>query len=296
MKTQLLTLATVTGLALTGLATAAQASSTDVEIRHAVARVSVIPEAGRTQIAVEVINGSTDLPHLTVGHGLDGRIIVDGRLEHRVRGCTGFGHSDTADVNPASPSPNIKVRIRDHADVLLKDAPVVVVRTPMDVHVEAGDAVFGSVDRSASVHLGVSGCGDWTVANTQGDLHLAAAGSGDIHTGNGGDVKADIAGSGDIFLGAVRSIKADIAGSGDVKAASANGSVEVSIAGSGDVTVLGGHVDRVKASIAGSGDVKVNAAVNEVDASIMGSGDVKVKSAGQIHKSVMGSGSVIVGD
>jgi hypothetical protein len=276
---------------------AAAASDPRVEVRHAVARVVVIPEA-RTDIKVEAVQGegsAASLPKVTVGTGFDGKIIVDGGLEHKVRGCARSGPDRASDLDPTHPPADLKVHVRDHGDVYVKDAPLIVIRTPMAVNVEAGDAVFGSVGRADSVHLGVAGCGDWTVGNVKGDLHVSAAGSGDIRTGSAGDVKASIAGSGDVRLGQVKSLKAEIAGSGDVIALAADGSVDASIAGSGDVEVKSGHIDRVKASIAGSGDVKVAAAVNDVDASIMGSGDVKVQSAAHISKSVMGSGSVIVG-
>ena len=46
--------------------------------------------------------------------------------------------------------------------------PQVVIRTPRDVNVDAGGAVFGSVGRSASLDLGNAGCGDWTIANVDG--------------------------------------------------------------------------------------------------------------------------------
>ncbi|HEY3812090.1 MAG TPA: DUF2807 domain-containing protein [Caulobacteraceae bacterium] len=285
-------------LAALGVAAmAAPADAASVEVRHAVARVVVIPEA-RTDIKVEAIQGTgtaASLPRITVRTGFDGKIIVDGDLEHKVRDCRRSGADKLADLDPANIPADIVVKVRDFGDVLVKDAPLIVIRTPMDVNVDAGDAVYGAVGRADSVHLGASGCGDWTVANVKGDLHISSAGSGDVRTGSAGDVKANIAGSGDIKLGEVKGMEASIAGSGDVSAQAANGSVKASIAGSGDVEVRGGHVDTLKASIAGSGDVKVAAAVNDVDASIMGSGDVHVASAQHISKMVMGSGSVVVG-
>ncbi|HWE45241.1 MAG TPA: DUF2807 domain-containing protein [Caulobacteraceae bacterium] len=294
MKTQI---AAAAALAVLGTAAAAvPATAASVEVRHAVARVVVIPE-NRTDIKVEAEPGAgsaAGLPRITTRTGLDGKLIIDGGLERRVRGCNGGGEH-ASDLDPANIPATYRVRVRDLGDVLVKDAPLIVIRTPMDVHVDAGDAVFGAVGRADSVHLGASGCGDWTVANVKGELHISSAGSGDVRTGSAGDVKANIAGSGDIRLGDVKSIDASIAGSGDVYAQTADGSVKASIAGSGDVQVRGGRIATVKASIAGSGDVKVDAAVNDVDASIMGSGDVRVASAAHISKMVMGSGSVVVG-
>ena len=297
MKVQIAAAAALAALGLA--AAAAPAGAASVEVRHAVARVVVIPEA-RTDIKVEIQQGTgtaASLPQVLVHTGLDGKIIIDGYLEHRVRDCNRSGPDRSADLDPSNMPADMKVRVRDIGEVLVKDAPLVVIRTPMDVHVDAGDAVFGAIARADSVHLGASGCGDWSVANVKGELRYPLPpGSGDVRTGwPAGDVKANIAGSGDIKLGDVKSIEASIAGSGDVYAQSAEGSVKASIAGSGDVEVRGGHVDTLKASIAGSGDVKVGAAVGDVDASIMGSGDVHVQSAGHVSKMVMGSGSVVVG-
>ena len=294
MKSQL-ALAAAAALGAAGLAAPADAAS--VEVRHAVARVVVIPEA-RSDVKVEIIDGkgaAASLPKIIVRTGFDGKVIVDGDLEHRVRDCYRSGPDKQMDLDPADMPPDIKVKVRDIGEVLVKDAPLVVIRTPMEVHVDAGDAVYGAVGRADSVHLGASGCGDWTVANVKGELHISSAGSGDVRTGSAGDVKANIAGSGDIRLGDVKNIEASIAGSGDVYAQSAEGDVKASIAGSGDVEVRGGKIGRVKASIAGSGDVKIAAAVSDVDASIMGSGDVHVASAGHVSKMVMGSGSVVIG-
>ncbi len=284
------------GLSVLAAGAAQAAGPSFIEIRHAVARVVVEPE-NRPDIKIETVPGRGDLPKLELSTGMDGRMIIDGGLEHRIHGCSSSGmhHGDPADFNPVSPPADMRVRIRGHDDVYLKDAPLIVVHAPMDVRIDAGDATYGAIGRANSVHLGNSGCGDWTVANVAGELHVSTAGSGDVHTGTSGDAKASIAGSGDIHFGAVKNLKASIAGSGDVTAQAADGAVDASIAGSGDVVVKGGRIDRVKASIAGSGDVKVAAAVGDVDASIMGSGDVRVASAGHISKSVMGSGSVIVG-
>jgi hypothetical protein len=298
MKSGLIAAATLAALGLAGAAFATAAQAADVEVRNAVARVVVVPEAGRTEIKVEIVPGAARLPVIDVHRAASGKIIVDGGLEHDVRGCRRSGiNRDAGDFNPVSPPDNVVIQLRGRDDVALKDAPLITIRTPMDVHVDAGEGVFGAVGRADSVHLGVSGCGDWTVANVKGDIDVSAAGSGDVHTGSaGGSAKASIAGSGDVRFGAVKALKASIAGSGDVSAAEADGSVDASIAGSGDVVVRGGHIDRVKVSIAGSGDVTVKAAVNDVDATIMGSGDVKVASAAHVSKMVMGSGSVIVGN
>ena len=75
--------------------------------------------------------------------------------------------------------------------------PQIVIRTPRDVDVDAGGAIWGTVGRSASLSLGNAGCGDWTVGNVEGRMRLSQAGSGDTRAGSAGEAKVRVAGSGD---------------------------------------------------------------------------------------------------
>ncbi len=294
MKSQMLIAAAA---AVAALGAAGSASAAQVEIKNAVARVVVIPE-NRSDVKVEISPGSAALPRLEIRTAMDGKTIIDGGLDRKIRGCHSSGmEHHSADFLPTSPPENVVIQIRDQGDVKLKDAPLVTIRTPMAVSVHAGGAVFGAIGRSDSVDFANAGCGDWTIANTKGSLSISEAGSGDVRTGSAGDARIAIAGSGDVHLTSVGTLKASIAGSGDVTAESANGIVHADIAGSGDVKVKGGRVDRLEASIAGSGDVAVASAVADVSARIMGSGDVRVGAgSGHISKMVMGSGSVVVGN
>ena len=61
-----------------------------VEVKDAVARVTVIPE-NRADIKVEVIQANPQLP-LEV-RTFAGRTIVDGRLGRRIRDCHGSGEN-----------------------------------------------------------------------------------------------------------------------------------------------------------------------------------------------------------
>jgi hypothetical protein len=285
------------------LAAGSAEAASRVEIKGAIARVIVVPEQ-RSDVKVEISGAIGGLPALQTSTGADGRTIIDGGLggpggglfgEHRIRGCTGFRH-ETGPFNPLSPPDSIRIRVRGHDDVMLKDAPLITIHTPLDVEVSADGAVFGAIGRGAeSVRLGDAGCGDWSVGNVHGRLKASIAGSGDILAGSAGDAEASIAGSGDIRMNAVANLKASIAGSGDVIVQSVTGSIQASIAGSGDIRVKSGQVDDLHASIAGSGDVNVDAPVKTVHASIMGSGDVRVASAGSVSKSVMGSGTIYIG-
>lgn len=283
-------------LALVAFAGAAEAKGPEVEIKNAVARVVVIPE-DRTDIAVEVVNGSrAQLPRITIERVGD-TVKLDGGLNHgKIRGCNTQGGAAPSGSNPLDALGNTTVKIRDIGDVNMRETPIVTIRTPRDVHVSAGGAVFGWIGRANSVELGAAGCGDWTIGAVTGKVEVSQAGSGDTFAATSGQLSVNIAGSGDVVAGATGAFEAAIAGSGDVTVAAVRGPVEASIAGSGGVTVNGGNATTVEANIAGSGDVDINAPAGAVSVSIMGSGDVSVKSAsGPVSKSIMGSGSVNVG-
>jgi hypothetical protein len=260
---------------------AGAACAASVEVRDAVARVTVIPE-NRSDVQVEVIaaNPRLGLQVRSVG----GRTIVDGGLGHRIRDCHGSGEGRM-------------VRVRGEGDFAWREIPQVVIHTPRDVDIDAGGAVWGSVGRAASVRLGNAGCGDWTVANVEGALRVSQAGSGDTRAGSAGAANIRVAGSGDTTVGDVRGgLDVDIAGAGDVTAASVAGPLEVHVAGSGDVKVAAGHATTMGVTIAGSGDVSFGGVADALRARIAGSGDVRARQVtGQVSKTVMGSGSVTVG-
>lgn len=273
---------------LTACATAAlvlgagAAQAAEVEIKDAVARVTVIPE-NRNDIKVEFISTHPNLP-LQV-RTLGGKTIVDGNLDHKIKSCNSGGG-------------RANVTVSGLGQVTYADMPQVVIRTPRDVEVEAGGAVFGSVGKSESLELSNAGCGDWTVANVTGRLKLSVAGSGDTRVGSAGETSLRVAGSGDVSTREVRGpLEVHVAGSGDVWVASLTGDgLDVKVAGSGNVTVAGGRASSVNAAVAGSGDVDFQGAAQTLKARIAGSGDVKVRSvSGNVSKAVVGSGDVIVG-
>ncbi len=286
-------------------ATAATAAETRVEIKDAVARVVVIPEA-RSDVKVSFSTTNASLP-LTVRVEGD-KTIVDGDLDGpfgrgRIRNCRAINGVASVDV----------ARV---GRVAWEDMPQVVIQVPMDASVGAGGAVFGSVGRSTSLKLSNAGCGDWTVANVDGAMSINLAGSGDVKAGSSGAADINIAGSGDVSTTAVGGrLDVSVAGSGDLKSgpvggglavrimgsgdadvASVNGDVDVSLAGSGDTLIRGGRAGAVSVSIAGSGDVRFAGAATTVTARVAGSGDVRVASvSGEVKKSVVGSGAVTVG-
>jgi hypothetical protein len=262
-------------------ACAGAASAASVEVKDAVARVTVVPE-NRGDIKVEFLTTNPRLP-LQV-RTFAGKTIVDGDLGHRIRNCRGSRD-------------NVHVEVRGIGDIDYRDMPQVVIHTPRDVKLETGGAVFGAVGRSASLDMANAGCGDWVVANVEGRMHISQAGSGDTRTGDAGQAKIRTAGSGDVRAADVRgSLEVEIAGSGDVAVASVSGPLDVRVAGAGDVRVRGGHAPTMSVAIAGSGDVDFGGVADSLKARIAGSGDVHARQVrGPISKMVMGSGSVSTG-
>lgn len=269
-------------LAAAAAAIAGAAQAATIEIKDAVARVTVVPE-DRREVRVEVITPNDRLP---LGIRVSGdRTVIDGGLNRKIRNCRGAGERSA-------------VEVRDVGAVSYADMPQVVIHTPRDVRIEAGGAIFGTVGRSGSLELGNSGCGDWTVANVDGDAKIVQAGSGDTRMGSSGALKVRVAGSGDVAASDVRGgLDVSIAGSGSARVKSVQGPLSISVAGSGDVDIDGGRATAMKVSIAGSGDIDFEGAAESLTARIAGSGDVRVTTVkGPISKTVMGSGSVRVGE
>lgn len=283
----------VIGAATVALAGGAQAA--ELEIKHAAARVVVIPEA-RNDVQVTITRGSAAIPELQVRRN-GASVEVDGDLRNKIRECGSRGVGVVRDTgNPLRPDSQLSVEIKGVGRVRVADLPLITARVPMHADVAAGGAVWGSVGRTERLELGAAGCGDWTVANVAGPMSLSVAGSGDIHAGSAQRAEVSVAGSGDVRMGHIAGpLEASIAGSGDIRAASVAGPVDASIAGSGDILVEGGRVGALSASIMGSGDVRVNGPVDSLDASVMGSGDINVGSVrGSVSRSVMGSGDIVV--
>jgi hypothetical protein len=283
MRLQTILLAAALGA--TGFAAdAAQAAS--VEIKGAVARVTVVPES-RSDVKVEITrpNGRLPLEFRTLGD----KTIVDGNLEKimgrsLIRNCRSSGEASWVDV-------------RGIGKIEWAEMPRVVIHVPRDVNVSAGGAVFGSVGRSASLDLDNAGCGDWTIANVEVAATVSQAGSGDTRMGSAGALKVRVAGSGDVATADIRGpVDINIAGSGDAMIRSVSGALEISVAGSGDVMVAGGRASDMKVSVAGSGDVDFRGVADSLRARIAGSGDVHAAEVkGAVSKMIMGSGSVRIG-
>ena len=252
-----------------------------VEIKHAAARVTVIPEA-RGDIAVSITRPNPRLPLKVIRSG--DSVIIDGDLGLRSPHCrTMFG------------GPGVVVW--GIGDVKFADLPEVVVRVPRSARVGAAGAVFGVVNPGDSLELSNSGCGDWSVADQSGALNIHQSGSGNVKAGSAGSADVGVSGSGDVSLHTVRvGLSTAIAGSGNVTAVSVSGPLHARIAGSGDIRIAGGAVTDMDVSVAGSGDVRFGGVAQSLNARIAGSGDVTVaKVTGSVTKHVAGSGDVNVG-
>jgi hypothetical protein len=264
---------------------ATQASAASIEFRNAVARVVVIPE-DRADIAVVILKNYDRHP-LKVERWGD-QVIVDGGL------ATGFfGNVMNCNMHGGLPM----VTLFGFGTVGYDDMAQVVVRTPKDVKVTAGGAVFGFIGGTDSLDLTAAGCGDWTVGNVRGELKLMDAGSGDVHVGSVGQANLRVAGSGDVTTRAIaHGADISIGGSGDMTLEEASGPVKIRIGGSGDVVIKGGHATSLDVLVAGSGDVGYKGVADSFTGMVAGSGDVTVtKVTGPVKKSVAGSGDINVG-
>ena len=272
-------LAAAASLSLTGAANAAGPAS--VEVKDAVARITVIPE-NRADVKVEITQANPRLP-LQV-RTLMGRTIVDGNLGRKLRGCRGVGDSAV-------------VGVRRVGDVRWADMPRLVIRTPRDVNIDTGGAVWGTIGRSASLKLGAAGCGDWMIGNVVGAMTISLALSGDTRTGSAGAAKIRLAGPGDVATADVKGkVEIDVAGPGNVSVASVAGPLTVRSMGSGNVKIGAGQATTMTVTIAGSGNVDFRGVADSLKAHVAGSGDVHVHQVtGPVTKSILGSGGVTIG-
>ena len=252
----------------------------------------------RADIAVEIEQGTSDLPPVRVTRrGADVRI--DGGLR---RGLLNIGDGirncrsgpDTA----ARPGEGASVEVRGVGRVNLSDAPLIVIRTPRAVNVDAEGAVFGSVGRGAtSVELSNGGCGDWDVANTDGPVSLSVSGSGDFRLGTSAALDLSVSGAGTVTAGATRELDLSLAGAGDAVIARVDGPADISLSGAGDVNIRAGDVPELSISVSGVGDVEFGGVAGDVDVSIAGAGDVSVaRATGSVSRSVAGVGDIRIGE
>ena len=269
------------GSCVVALAGAETAAAADVEIDHAVARVTIIPET-RTDVAVTIVRTNSHYPIHVSREG--GGVRVSGDLHWNGGNCHGSG--DRAWVS-----------VWGRPDAHFEDMPQIVIRTPRALSVHADGAVYGVVGPGQTLDLGNAGCGDWKVADQTGDLTVKIAGAGDVRGGSAAAVRVRSAGSGDVMLKSARGgLDAEAVGSGDITMEAVSGPLHARVVGSGDVRVHGGSVDAMTASVAGSGDIRFGGIARSLEAQIAGSGDISAaRVIGPVVKHIAGSGDVRVG-
>lgn len=270
---------------LTAAATlcAGAANAASVELRDAVARVTVVPQ-DRADIKVEIVRANPQLPLEVRVEG--DRTIVDGDLRRKIRDCDGM------DDRP-------RVRVRGVGRVSYEEIPQVVIYTPRSVDLSAGGAVQGAIGRSASLRLRNSGCSAWTVADVSGEAQIHQSGAGAVRMGASERLDIRLSGAAHIHATRVRSggLEAQLSGAGGVQVDEVRGPMNARVSGVGQIEVEGGRATLVRASVSGIGQVEFDGSAEDLDASISGLGSIRVKEVtGRVTKSVSGGGSVRVGN
>ncbi|WP_334164308.1 hypothetical protein [Phenylobacterium sp.] len=272
----------VIGLAVAASVSAGAAQAASVEIRDAVARVTVIPE-DRSDVRVEVTAPNPRLP-LTI-RTVGDRTVIDGDLDRRIRDCHGRGERQ-------------KIRVRGVGEVSRADTPQVVIRTPRNVELSADGAVSGVIGRSRSVSLSNAGCSSWTVADVAGRATIRESGAGSVRMGAAESLDVDISGAGSVHATRIRNgMDAELSGAGGVSVDELYGPVNADVSGVGKVRVAAGRASSLRASVSGIGGVEFDGPVGALNASISGMGGVSVKSvSGPVRKSVSGIGRVRIAE
>lgn len=277
MRLAIVILAATTALG-TGRAAFAAPS---VEIRDAVARVTVIPE-DRADIKVEMLTTNAALPLEVRTSGAS--TVISGDLAHRISDCHSRGDHPSA-------------RVRGVGEVAYENMPQVVIHTPKAVVVEAGGAVYGSIGRAASLDLGNSGCSAWMIADVAGDATLRESGAGSVKMGSSGRLQLRLSGAGNVHATQVRQgLDATLSGAGSVNIDDLSGALQAHVSGVGHIKIDQGHAAAVQASISGVGSVDFGGDAQSLNASISGFGGIRVKAvSGPVTKSISGGGHVTVG-
>lgn len=255
-----------------------------VDIVYAAANLHVIPE-DRADIAVQTTAGPrVPAPSVRL---TGGRVVIDGGLRNRLRGCGGF-------IVMGSTMP---VQIAGIGGVQPANLPTITLRVPRTLDITSSGAVFGDVGASNGGRAQFQGCGSINMAAVNGPLDLEQHGSGDVRVADiNGTLRGELDGSGDLRVGRI-SGGADVTldGSGDVNIASVGGIATASLDGSGDLNI--GAIGRSAGlRLDGSGDLAVGAVQGGVEARVDGSGAVTIASvqSGRVVLELDGSGDLIV--
>jgi hypothetical protein len=276
-----LALGLVCAAAALATAGAAAAAGPSVEIRDAVARVTIVPE-DRTDVKVEMLTTNPSLPLEVRTSG--SMTLISGDLAHRINDCHRNGDHPS-------------VWVRGVGEVTYEKMPQIVIHTPRAVTVSTGGAVFGTVGRSASLDLDNSGCSGWTVADVTGDATLRESGAGSVHMGSAARLALQLSGAGSVHATRIsQGLDATLSGAGGINIEELDGPVMAHVSGVGHIKAVAGHATTVRASVSGVGGVELGGDAQSLDAEISGFGGIRVKAvSGQVSKSVSGGGHVSIG-
>src|SRR5688572_20625968 len=108
------------GVAVLAFAAAGTAEAASVDIRHAAARVTVIPE-NRADVKVEFVTTNAALPLQVERRG--DKVIVDGDLKRRIRNCHGMRWNIDVDGRRSRGEGGVNVEVRGVGKVAWKDIP-----------------------------------------------------------------------------------------------------------------------------------------------------------------------------
>ena len=264
------------------LAAAGGAKAASVEIRDAVARVTVIPE-DRSDVRVEFLSRNPKLPFEVRTRGSE--VVVDGGLSHRIRSC--------------SRGDRPRAAVWGVGEVEGDAVPQVVIHTPRAVMVSSNGVVFGAIGRAGSVQLRDSGCSTWTIADVQGDVSVDESGAGLVRMGAMGRLDVRLSGAADIHAVRVRQgVTASLSGKGGLKVEDlVDGPMDAHVSGLGRVRVAEGRASNVRALVSGMGGVDFGGSAGGLEADISGVGTVHVRQVtGPVTKSVSGIGHVSIDD
>jgi hypothetical protein len=279
---------TLAAAALTAVALAGPVAAATLELRDVPGKVVVLPE-DRSDIAVTILRTDSRYP-LQVSSFGDHTIVAG----HASGGWGGWWFGSHISICGAA-NPALDRWLG--AIEPFGGQPEVLVRTPLDVIVDATGGSGGAIARARNVDLTLSGCGDWLIGNVAQGLTIEDAGSSDVRSGSVGRLELHLHGSGDVATRDVASgLDVQINGSGDLMSASASGPVQVRVYGSGDVDIRGGRTPHLDLGVFGSGNVNYLGVAGDLDAVVGGSGDVHVsKVTGRVNRSTPGSGDVDIG-
>lgn len=255
-----------------------------VSLKDVAASVTVLPE-NRSDVVVEVRAGKGPIAvPKVVRQGSD--VQIQGVLPGKIDGCKGFEPGTTKGV----------VRFKNKPNAAVKDLPVIIVRTPLDVDVSVDGGVVGTIGPARSVRLRNARCGAWKAAGADQSFEARLQGMGDLTVGRTGSFALTLEGMGDVKAGPTGRLGARLSGMGDVKLEDLNGPAEIDLEGMGSVRIAHGRAPTFKASLSGMGDVRFDGVAERLDASVDGMGEVKVATVtGPVNKSVSGFGRVKVG-